>query len=89
MPPEGPAEDWDCAIPALAAVAPEKVRGRSALLSTLADALTERELSSAPALAGLCLGFMPATRLPAAAAGGGRPLPSSTEDVSLEVTAGG
>lgn len=63
--------------PALAAVVPENVRGLSAAFA-FDDALAEREPArAAPALAGLCLGFMPAAR--PLDAEGGRPLPRTVE----------
>ena len=69
--------DADCARPALAAVVPEKVRGLS-MAVTPDVALTERERTrAAPALAGLCLGFIPAAR--PLDATGRRPLPSTVE----------
>lgn len=72
-------DDDDRARPALAAVVPEKVLGLSTLLARVEDALADREpTSAAPALAGLCLGFIPAAR--PADSGGGRPFPSSVEE---------
>lgn len=58
---------------------PEKVLGLSTLLLRVRDALADREPTrAAPALAGLCLGFIPAAR--PADKGGGRPFPSSVEE---------
>lgn len=63
--------------PALAAEVPENVLGLSPFALAL-DPLVEREPTmAAPALAGLCLGFIPAARPPDGA--GGRPLPSSVD----------
>lgn len=68
-------DDW--VRPALFAVVPEKVLGLSRPPEA-EEPLAEREPArAAPALAGLCFGFMPAAS--PADNGGGRPLPSSAE----------
>lgn len=73
----------DCVRPAFAAVVPEKVLGLSTPLLKDEEALADREPTrAAPALAGLCLGFIPAAR-PADTVGG-RPFPSSVEDNAAE-----
>lgn len=58
---------------ACTAVVPEKVR----VLSRLSDVLMVRPVEAAPALAGLCFGFMPAANPEAES--GGRSFPITVE----------
>lgn len=85
--PVEPFETADGVIPALAAVVPEKVRGLSVPPLALEAAPAEREPArAAPALAGLCFGFIPAAR--PLDDDGGRPKPNSVDvDVDVDVEA--